>query len=133
VSTFIDTSAIYALLDADDANHDRAVDAFKQLRETEVSTHAYVIVESLALVTRRLGRGAAEQLIDDLLPVLRVEPVDAALHAAALIAFREAGTPGVSFVDRTSFAFMRQQGLRTAFAFDADFARAGFAVVPART
>jgi hypothetical protein len=30
-------------------------------------------VESLALVTRCLGRDAAEQLIDDLLPVLRIE------------------------------------------------------------
>jgi predicted nucleic acid-binding protein len=131
VSTFIDTSAIYALLDADDINHHRAAEVFAHLRDTEVLTHAYVVVESLALVTRRLGRAAAEQLIDDLLPVLRVEPVDGALHLAAIAAFREAGTPGVSFVDRTSFAFMHVHALQIAFAYDADFGRAGFSVVPA--
>jgi predicted nucleic acid-binding protein len=131
MSTFIDTSAIYALLDADDVNHRRAADAFEQLRDTELLTHAYVVVETLALVTRRLGRGAAEQFIDDLLPVLRVEPVDGALHMAAIAAFREAGKPGVSLVDRTSFAYMRLHDPSTALAFDDDFERVGFAMLPA--
>ena len=129
MSVFVDTSALYALLDADDANHVRARKAFEGLREVELRTHAYVVVESMALVSRRLGRVATDDLIDSLLPVIEVEPVDAALHSLALAAFREAGAPGISFVDRTSFAYMRLRGIETAFAFDADFARAGFEVV----
>jgi predicted nucleic acid-binding protein len=130
VSVFVDTSALYALLDADDANHVRARQAFEGLRDVELRTHAYVVVESLALVSRRLGRVAADDLIDRLLPVIEVEPVDAALHSLAVAAFHDPGSPGISFVDRTSFAYMRLRAIETAFVFDADFARAGFEVVP---
>jgi predicted nucleic acid-binding protein len=132
VSIFVDTSALYALLDADDTNHAAAGRTLAALRDAVLTTHAYVVVESLALVSRRLGRDAAIHFIDDLLPVIQVEPVDAALHAAALTAFREASRPSVSFVDHTSFAFMRLHGLETAFAFDADFVRAGLKVIPSQ-
>ena len=130
MSVFVDTSALYALLDADDANHAAARRTFEGLRDTELTTHAYVVVESLALVSRRLGREAALHLIDGLLPVIDVRPVDAALHALALAAYRESNDIGVSFVDRTSFAFMRLHGIETAFAFDADFSRAGLLTIP---
>jgi predicted nucleic acid-binding protein len=130
VSVFVDTSALYALLDADDANHASARQAFEGLRDVELRTHAYVVVESLALISRRLGGAAADDLIDRLLPVIEVEPVDAALQSLALAAFRETGTPGISFVDRTSFAYMRLRAIKTAYTCDADFARAGFRVVP---
>jgi predicted nucleic acid-binding protein len=130
VSLFVDTSALYALLDADDANHAGARRTFEGLRDTELTTHAYVVVESLALVSRRLGRAAALHLIDGLLPVIDVQPVDAALHALALTAYRESSDVRVSLVDRTSFAFMRLHGIETAFAFDADVARAGLRTIP---
>lgn len=52
---FVDTSALYALLDEDDANHARAAKAFAELQGSELTTHAYVLVETLALVSRRLG------------------------------------------------------------------------------
>ena len=133
MTIFVDTSALYALLDADDINHAAARSAFEALRDAELTTHAYVVVESLALVSRRLGRDAALHLIDDLLPVIRIEPVDTTLHAMSLTAFRDANTPRVSFVDRTSFAFMRLHGIEVAFAFDHDFARAGLGVLPGQT
>jgi predicted nucleic acid-binding protein len=126
VTVFVDTSALYALLDEGDANHRVAVQALSRLRGEELVTHAYVTVETLALVSRRLGWQAARRLIDGLLPVIEVHPVGEALHAAALLAYREAGSSRVSFVDRTSFAFMRANDLHTAWAFDADFARSGF-------
>lgn len=130
MSVFVDTSALCAFLDADDANHASARPTFVGLRDTEPTTHAYVVVESLALISRRLGSEAALRLIDDLLPVINVRPVDAALHALALAAYRESDDVRVSFVDRTSFAFMRLHGIETAFAFDADFARAGLLTIP---
>ena len=123
---FVDTSALYALLDEDDVNHVGAARAFAGLAGSELTTHAYVLVETLALVSRRLGREAVVRLLDGLLSVVDIVPVDANLHNDALAAYREAGSGQVSFVDRTSFAFMRANRIAGAFAFDADFELAGF-------
>lgn len=123
---FVDTSALYALLDEDDANHLRAVETLGRLKGAQLLTHAYVVVETLALVSRRLGWPAAERLLAAILPLINVTLVDAALHEAALAAYREARSATISFVDRTSFTFMRGQGIELAFAFDTDFTTAGF-------
>lgn len=123
---FVDTSALYALLDEGDINHAQAAEAFAGLRGSELTTHAYVLVETLALVSRRLGGTAVERLLDAFLPVVSVVAVDSSLHATALAAYREAASSRISFVDRTSFAFMRANRLQVAFAFDADFSAAGF-------
>jgi len=68
-------------------------------------------------------------MVDVFLPLIDVRPVDEALHRAASLSYRESGASAVSFVDRTSFAFMRAQALEQAFAFDADFVRNGFELV----
>lgn len=126
MTCFVDTSALYALLDEDDANHGRAISILARLRGEELVTHAYVIVETLALVVRRLGWAATTHVIDVILPVIAVQAVDESLHLQALAAYREAGSTGVSLVDRTSFAFMRTHRVARAFAFDTDFESAGF-------
>lgn len=74
---FVDTSALYALLDRDDAHHPEAARTFQDLlaQRVRLLTHAYVVVESLALVQRRLGMEAAKALALDLLGVVRVFPV----------------------------------------------------------
>lgn len=130
MTVFVDTSALYALLDEDDRFHAAAADTFRAMVGQELVTQAYVLVETLALVGHRLGFGAVEQLADTLLPVIDVSTVDDALHAKSLAAFRAGRTTAVSFVDRVSFAFMRQRGVDLAFAFDADFASEGFRLVP---
>lgn len=123
---FVDSSALYALLDEGDSNHAAAAETLAGLQGSELITHAYVLVETLALVSRRLGRAAVERLLDSLLPVVAVAAVDASLHASALASYREAAASRISFVDRTSFAFMRANRLDVAFAFDADFVEGGF-------
>ena len=123
---FVDTSALYALLDDHDSNHKAASEAFARLQGSDLMTHAYVLVETMALVSRRLGWEAVVRLMDGLLGVVTVLPVDAATHESALAAFRDAGASRISFVDRTSFAFMRSNRLAEAFAFDSDFVSAGF-------
>jgi uncharacterized protein len=131
MKVFVDTSALYALLDEGDSNHAAAAEAFAGLRGAELVTHAYVLVETLALVSRRLGWDAVIRLLVGLLGVVTVQPIDAATHLAALRAYRESASPAVSYVDRASFAFMHAARIAAAFAFDADFARAGFEVLPA--
>jgi predicted nucleic acid-binding protein len=130
VTLFVDTSGIIALLDRDDPNHDGVRAAFALGRDEPLATHAYVVVETLAVVRRRFGPAAAATVLDEILPAIEVTPVDADLHAAALDAYRAAVESGVSMVDRTSFAFMRRAGLARAIAIDADFRTAGFTTLP---
>ncbi len=126
MSVFVDTSALYALLDAGDSNHERAVRTSERLLGEELVTHCYVVVELVSLVRRRLGPDAAARLIDEVLPALDITDVDASLRSRALVAFRAATGSAVSLVDRTSFEFMRERGMRRVWAMDSDFAAEGF-------
>lgn len=129
MSVFVDTSALYALLDEADAHHAEASDAFRRLVGTELVTHAFVVVEASALVGHRLSWQASEHLIDGLLPVIDVREVDRDLYGAAMSAYRQSASARVSLVDQTSFALMRSLGIRRTFAYDDDFAREGFELV----
>ena len=81
MSVLVDTSALYALLDEDDVNHGSAVRGWTHLLATELpTTHNYVVVETSALVQRRLGMAAVERLHRGLLPVVRVTMVDTSTH-----------------------------------------------------
>jgi predicted nucleic acid-binding protein len=130
---FVDTSALYALLDRDDAHHREAAQVFAGLlrRRVPLHTHAYVVVESLALAQRRLGMEAARALVHDLLGVVRVAPVDEALHQASLTATLASGRREVSLVDWASFLFMRHRKMEKAFAYDVRFFEQGFKPVQA--
>jgi len=129
VTVFVDTSAIYALLDRDDDGHVRALRGQELLMGEDLATHSYVLAEVISLVRQRLGPDATARLIDDFLPALRVVEVDEGLRARATEAYRNAVRSAVSFVDRTSFELMRQLGTSRAFALDSDFDTAGFVLV----
>jgi len=132
LAVFVDTSALYALLDRDDAHHEEAAEAFRRLLADRVRlvTHSYVVVESVALVQRRLGLEAVRALCHDLLGVVLSIPVDGDLHQVALTALLASGRKDISLVDWTSFFFMQGKGLRKALAFDEHFWEQGFS--PAR-
>ncbi len=128
---FIDTSALLALLDRDDAFHDAAATVLRGPGgDSRILTHEYVLVEATAIAQRRLGLGAVRHLTDDLLPLAEIAWVDERLHAEAREALLAAGRRGVSLVDWTSFIVMRRHGVRRAFTFDQDFAEEGFEIVP---
>lgn len=124
---FCDTSGLLALLDADEARHPEAVRILEGLAADQASlvTHNYVLVETIALVDRRLGRASLARLLDGLLPVIEVVWVDRSRHDAALAAHR-ASSGRSSLVDQVSFALMRDLALEHAFAFDDDFSAEGF-------
>lgn len=130
MTVFVDTSAIYALLDRSDENHEVAAAAFSRLGDHELlATHNYVVVESAALVQRRLGTAAARTLFDDLLAPFDLIWVDERIHQTAAASMIASGKDGISFVDWTSFVVMREHGIDQALAFDEDFARQGFHLV----
>jgi predicted nucleic acid-binding protein len=132
VTTFVDSSALYALVDEGDRAHDRALawlegtaDGSQALR-----THSYVVAESLALTHARLGAAGVRLLVDDVLPVCDVRFVDTDLHERAIAAYLAGVGRRVSFVDRASFELMREERIDRAFAFDPAFRREGFEAVP---
>jgi len=130
VSVVVDTSALFALLDRRDAHHAAAVAFWTDPDDEDLVTHAYVVVESVALVRSRLGPAGVTALVDDLLPGIRVEMVDRPLHEVSMVDFRGIGG-GTSLVDRVTLAFAARHGIQRAFAFDADLAGAGLAPVAA--
>ena len=69
------------------------------------------------------------RLVDGILPVIDVRPIEADLFATALAAYRRSGSSAVSLVDHASFAFMRSLGIGRAFAYDDDFVREGIQLV----
>jgi predicted nucleic acid-binding protein len=123
---FVDTSALLAILDAGDPNHERATALLKaSLRWDEVFTHNYIHVEAEQLVRRRLGAEAATRLLQELLPAIQTWWVDEGVHAQAVTALAGKGR-AMSLVDQVSFVIMRDLKVDTALAFDSDFDREGF-------
>lgn len=131
MSVFVDSSALYALLNSSAEEHEGASVTFHGFdSDDQLLTHSYVLLETAALAQSRLGMAAVRDLQYRLTPRLDVVWVDARLHGAAMTAALAAGRRGISVVDWTSFLLMREAGLDTAFTFDADFAKQGFEVIP---
>jgi predicted nucleic acid-binding protein len=118
----IDTSAMLALLSATDQAHRAAVEKFQLLsdEQAQLVTTSYVLVETYALIDRRLGREALTSFRARFAPLLNVIWVDADLHEAGLDLLGERST-GLSLVDAVSFAAARAHHITRAFAFDQDF------------
>ncbi|MBI5179400.1 MAG: type II toxin-antitoxin system VapC family toxin [Nitrospinae bacterium] len=130
---FLDTSALYALLDRDDANNGKAQKAWNGLLaggDSALLTTNYIVVECVALIQHRLGLEAARGFHEDLLPIVNIEWVDAEIHRAGVSAFLSASRRRLSLVDCVSFEVMRTLGVKTAFAFDAHFLEQGFRCLP---
>jgi len=124
---FVDTSAIYAWADAADPNHRTAVRRLQAILDgrEQLLTHNYVLVESIALLQARLGLAAATRLAKDS-GAFVIEWVDDDLHAAGIGELERSKKRYVSLVDHISFLVMKRRNVATAFAFDPDFAAAGF-------
>lgn len=132
MTTFVDTSGLFALLDADDRRHADASAAWEILGASDAGllTHNYVLLETCALLQARIGLAAVSALRDALLPMLSVEWVDQELHDLALGALIARGQRAISLVDQISFEVARRAGAQDVFGFDRHFDREGFTLVP---
>ncbi len=118
---------MYALLDAADAAHERAVERWSavEARGATLITDAYIVVEMSAVVQRRLGFEHVRSLAG-LLQFVQQIPVEPAVHKEAFETFLSAGSRSLSLVDCTSFVFMRRRNTEEALAFDRHFEQHGF-------
>ena len=127
---FVDTSALIALLDADDHRHAQARDAFEAMADDRLMTHGYVVAESIAVTRRHFGVEGVIRLVDDLLPVTETVSISPELHEEALRSYRRSMPSPASFVDQVSFRLIESLEIGTIFALDADFGSLGLIVVP---
>ena len=115
---------------ADDPNHGPARQAFADARASSLLTHNYVVLETTALVQRRLGPAAVRELHEDLLAPVALVSVDEATHRAAVTSLLAAARRKVSLVDWVTVEVMRRSAIDRVLAFDRDFGALGFEVVP---
>ena len=127
--TLIDTSAIYALADRNDANHAVALARFSRLLQDRVVLvlHNYILIEALALLQHRLGLSSAVAFAESSV-AFDTRWVTDEIHREATLRWQR-GKRTLSFVDHVSFVVMQHAGIESAFAFDPDFEGAGFRLV----
>ncbi len=132
MTIFVDTSALYAVLDRDDERHEQARETWTRIlsEDAPLLTSSYVLVESFALIQSRLGMEALRTFSDAVLPVIRPHWVSEEDHRTAAQAVLAADRRGLSLVDCVSFHVMRRLRVRKVFAFDQHFDEQGFRVVP---
>lgn len=129
---FVDTSAWYAFLSADDRDHGAVRAAFQEsLASARVfECTSYVLAETMGLVQRRLGSRVLRRFVDDVLPLAHVRWVGRAEHDAAWELMREVGKRSFTIVDASTAALMRRAGARRVIALDPEFRRLGFETIP---
>lgn len=125
---FADTSGLFALLAQDDYQHIRARLNFEYFSANDVRllTSSYVLVETIALLQRRIGLEAVLDFQTKIQPLLEVIWVDGEWHARALQRLFSSGKRDVSLVDCLSFEVMEARNLEVAFSFDRHFGENGF-------
>jgi len=130
---FFDTSAYVALADTSDQFHADAVRLAERViadRLPRVTTN-YVLAEAHTLIRRKCGHTIAVRFGDGIRRDvaggrLKIIYVDEVLDDAAWEIFKKYADQDFSFVDCTSFAWLRQHPDSEVFAFDEDFLWMGF-------
>jgi predicted nucleic acid-binding protein len=131
---FVDTSAYFALLDADDANHAQARTISTRLiaERWRLFTTSFVLAETHALLLNRLSQQIATRFLRDMdhstTTLVWVTPADVERAKAIIYQYDD---KAFSLTDATSFAVMERIRLPSAFAFDRHFVQYGFTVLTA--
>lgn len=130
MTVFADTSARFALLVRDDFMHVRAKLNFAHFAAHQVRllTSSFVLVETVALLQRRIGLNAVRDFNGRLMPLLEVIWVDAEWQSKAMQRLLTQNQKGLSLVVCLSFEIMEAREITEAFAFDRHFGKNGFKI-----
>jgi predicted nucleic acid-binding protein len=126
---FVDTSFLIAGNDDRDPYHEAALRLFEQVAGCKFVTTNHVRGETWTWLRYKRFHARAVEVVDSIggeNQHVQVAHVTEQLEDDALRWLRRHDEREYSFVDATSFAYMRARGIQEALAFDGDFAAAGF-------
>lgn len=132
---FVDTGVFFALKNIHDEYHDQAVEYKNKLLlkggQIKLVTTKPVLYESLNLAKKKLGTKYSIELGEMFYQTKFIEiyNIDEEVEKAGWEIFKKYKDQDYSFTDCTSFAFMKEKGIKKAFAFDDHFKQFGFEMV----
>ncbi len=130
---FVDSGAWIALALTEDPLHSRALEAWRMLTDSgaHLRTSVPILLETFTFLERNAHREVALAWKDSLAEVMEASPLEcrAADLEAAWAYFERQDLHKLSAVDATSFALMKREKIRLAFAFDHHFGSVGFRLV----
>ncbi len=121
-AAFVDSSALVALVDRDDASHGAAVEAYRDLVRAgyKLFTTNYVVAETFDLLSTSLGTSVARQWLRDVkLAVYHADEQDE--QRARRLILRASPKRSLSVTDAVSLVVMERLGVTDAFAVDPSF------------
>lgn len=127
----VDTSAIFAIVSTADRYHDQASRIYSEMIDQgdALLTNSYVLVESAALIHRRLGFAPLQQFFKSMHGVWDTIWIDHPIHEEIWRRMHSRGSSRLSLVDWS--VIVNAENTRSAiFTFDSDFASEGLAVIP---
>ena len=130
---FTDTSALYALADKRDQNHEESKVLYEKLLSKKATflIADYIIAECATLIRRRLGYSKSVDFINlveegEALGLFEIVFVERVIFKEAEQIFRDMQSGKLSLVDAISFATMQHKKVSKYFAFDKHFDEVGF-------
>lgn len=127
----MDSSAVLALTNRADSDHERVVRGFDELKSTDYTlfTTNFLRSETYTLLGPRLGWDVARSWLDEFdLPLCRITRNDENEARDLLLSYDD---KSYSFVNATSFVVMDRMGVGLAFTLDEDFRHHGYTIKPA--
>ena len=127
---FADTSGLFALLVQNDHMHIRAKQNFAYFarHRSHLLTSSFVLVETVALLQRRVGLSAVHDFQLKIVPLLEIIWVNVDWYTRAIQRLFALNHRNISLVDGLSFEIMDSLELDFAFSFDKHFPENGFAL-----
>ena len=129
---FVDTSALFAIANAKDEDHQKAKEFLTKLveeRATLLVTN-FIIAEIYTLMLRKIGRNKAIEYVEKLRNTAEIERVSEEDESKAWQIILHFHDKHFSYVDATSFAVMKRLGINDAFSFDEHFRQCSFNRLP---
>ena len=125
---FVDSSFWIGYSAARERRHQETLRLLRTHASEPIATTNHVLGETWTFLRKRYGHDAARRFVDYVEDAerLTIGFVTAAMERDAWAWLRRRDERPYSFVDATSFAFMRSLAIRDAFAFEEDFTAAGF-------
>lgn len=127
MKVLVDTSAFYALASSTDEFHTESKRIYETLlrSDSDLVTSSYVLLETIALIHRRLGIDIVVDFINAIEGIIEIIWVTEDIHRRAWSEMSSSMRETVSLVDFASFVIIQDMHIERVFAFDEHFREKG--------